>query len=156
MRRRGKYGVKFFRGDRQTDVFGGVDSDQAHPTIRISIDQLAKFWFWWTITNASEDLEFAVFLRERALQYDEREFDNALRTVAKSSLDYINRCGIPYKKHIHPVHTNECIICGWEGADVVTEMSAAMPESRNALGSPIISIQDRLGFLLWRRVKRML
>ncbi|KAF8195026.1 hypothetical protein BJ912DRAFT_163105 [Pholiota molesta] len=84
-----KYRVKFFRGDTHTDVFGGVDSDQARPTIHISIDQLAK-WFYRMIGDASEDLEFAVLLRERTLQYDDDgEFGEELLTVAESSLIYI-------------------------------------------------------------------
>ncbi|KAF8171099.1 hypothetical protein BJ912DRAFT_996144 [Pholiota molesta] len=142
--RTGEYRVKFFRGlHNNNHHLDGCGPDESHPTKHIALDYLASSWFENIIRVASEDLELAVRLRERALQYDARKFDYEFWLVADSSLLYIQRCGIPYKKHIHPAHTTRCIICQGDYPISNIEMS----------GSPRISIQDRLAFLLsmWRR-----
>jgi hypothetical protein len=159
----------------QTDAFSVVDSDESQPTVDVPIYGLPE-WFYRISQLASEDLEFAVLLRERALQYDNRKFGRELRRVAESSLDYINvsifehiqfnerlygcllsssvqRCGIPYKKHIHPAHTNECVICRQCCLTSDTEMSPGMAKSRNALRRPTISIMDRLAFKMRGHIK---
>ncbi|KAF8194607.1 hypothetical protein BJ912DRAFT_177732 [Pholiota molesta] len=65
------------------------------------------------LRKTPQDLDLATLLRERALQYDGCDITpkGGSEWIARASLNYIKRCGIPYLNHVHPPDRKVCIIC---------------------------------------------
>ncbi|KAF8186327.1 hypothetical protein BJ912DRAFT_469763 [Pholiota molesta] len=62
--------------------------------------------------KASTDCDLANFLRERAIQYrDDVEPTFEREIIAEVSVEYIQRCGIPFLEHSHQPDINKCAIC---------------------------------------------
>ncbi|KAF8194546.1 hypothetical protein BJ912DRAFT_1141413 [Pholiota molesta] len=91
-------------------------------SLHLRLYNLDFSWFWYMLRGTPQDLDLATLLRERALQYDGR--DTVLEgKLGYSSLEYIQRCGIQYLKHVHPPGTDECIICKrYEYTSVVVDL----------------------------------
>ncbi|KAF8194600.1 hypothetical protein BJ912DRAFT_958845 [Pholiota molesta] len=72
------------------------------------------------LLQTPNDLDLATLLREHALQYDGHDIalNEGQENIARGSLEYIERCGIPYLDHVHPQGTSKCIICeDWEDTE---------------------------------------
>jgi hypothetical protein len=67
----------------------GFNPDSRHPILYIPIRSMNEFGLPRMIPNVSADLELAVLLRERALQYDNEVLTEQYRRLAQISLRYI-------------------------------------------------------------------
>ncbi|KAF9471535.1 hypothetical protein BDN70DRAFT_998589 [Pholiota conissans] len=94
------------------------------------------------LPNCPLDLDLATFLRDHALQLEDESnfefypFTSPLRGLAEASLEYAQRCGIPFLEHTHPPSTIACIICvkTLDGASVVE--AEQLPYVRTPMDSP--------------------
>ncbi|KAF9473545.1 hypothetical protein BDN70DRAFT_925104 [Pholiota conissans] len=76
-------------------------------------------WLLILFKIAPINVELAMFLHERALQYKPyialpllgREKSLTWKELATSSLRYIQRCKVPFLRHSHLPETTDCIIC---------------------------------------------
>ncbi|KAF9485082.1 hypothetical protein BDN70DRAFT_927863 [Pholiota conissans] len=79
-------------------------------------DRFCKFEFFAQIlAKCPNDLELAMFLRHRVLQFPQHLYkdrvDDGRENIGSIGLQYIKECGMPYSDHVHISDLAHCIIC---------------------------------------------
>ncbi|KAF8183183.1 hypothetical protein BJ912DRAFT_928276 [Pholiota molesta] len=71
----------------------------------------ACYFFEEILAKCPNDLELAVFLRDRVLQLPEHGWSLGRANIGKYSLRYIKDCGLSYTDHTHISDLSRCLIC---------------------------------------------
>ncbi|KAF8194566.1 hypothetical protein BJ912DRAFT_176402 [Pholiota molesta] len=103
-------------------------------SLHLQLYSLEFIWFQWMLQKTPQDLDLATLLHEHALHYDEHDIELKIgqKNIARGSLEYIQRCGIPYVNHVHLPGAKKCIVCDKDQPD-----AAAFLQSRPKLGVPL-------------------